>query len=461
MDAKTLNDFRKEVEIMSNNHHPNLILYMGACTQPGRMVMVSELMRHGSVEDVIHAPNGEVSLRQRLNMLQDTARGINWLHCSNPQIVHRDIKPSNLLIDENWHVRVCDFGLSRIKAKSDPKFKDVDSVPGTPLWMAPEVMLSLELDEKTDVYSFGIVAWEVLTGGNPFAEYDDYDIFKEAICVKGVRPPIPDSLHPLLCDLLRSCWATSPKDRPSFERILRHLQRCMVDCMIGESAGRKFWHRNFRASEDGKRDGSVVDWDVFAPAFAYALELSGNIENSPLMQCVRALVTEKSNDPSLRSQFVVATERFGQLLDFFGPLDLKHPNEFVDRVTNVCRHEWFHGDIDSATANARLSTAPKSSFLVRVSRKTADTEPFTISRKTKDDVICHQRIGFVRDTASYTILIKYKNEDKKDKLLEGKPKAPLEEFITNVQSKLHLKSACTGSSFQAFFVSAHVVDGYV
>jgi serine/threonine protein kinase len=461
MDAKTLKDFRKEVEIMSNNHHPNLVLYMGACTQPGKMVMVSELIKHGSVEQALHAPNADLSLSQRLKILQDTANAINWLHCSNPQIIHRDIKPSNLLIDDNWHVKVCDFGLSRIKPKSDSKFKDVDSIPGTPLWMAPEVMQGLELDEKCDVYSFAIVAWEVLTGNAPYTEFDDYDGFKDAICSRQVRPPIPASMHPLLVDLLRACWAPHARDRPSFDRILRHLQRCAVDCLISDGGGRKFWHRNFRAAADAESGvASVVDWQVFAKVLSYALDLDGRVEHSPVIKCVRALVvTTKSSDPSSRGA-VVTPERFGQLLDYLGPLNLKQPQLFIDRVTTLCRQPWFHGDIDAATANARLTTAPKSSFLVRVSRKTSDTEPFTISRKTRDDIICHQRISFDRATRVFKMMIKCKTSEK-DKKIESPPDGSLIDFVDEICAKLRLKQPCQGSEFQAFFVAAQVVDGYV
>jgi serine/threonine protein kinase len=74
-------------------------------------------------------------------------------HCS-------DLKPSNLLVDEWNNIKVCDFGLSAVKPMGE-KLKDKDSIPGTPLWMAPEVMMGRPLDEKSDVYSFGIVLWEI------------------------------------------------------------------------------------------------------------------------------------------------------------------------------------------------------------------------------------------------------------------------------------------------------------
>lgn len=168
-----------------------------------------------------------------------------------------------------------------------------------------------------------------------------------------------------------------------------------------------------------------------------------------------------STDPSSQKQLIVTTERFGHLMNWFGPLDLKRPLEFLERVADTVRQEWFHGDIDSATANTRLATSSRSSFLVRCSRKTASNEPFTISRKTKEGIICHQRITFSRATRAFGIVIKYKSKERSDKLLEGKPHGSLVDFVRVAKAKLHLEKAASGSQFQSFFVTTHVINGYV
>lgn len=103
---------------------------MGACTQPGNFFMVSEFLAGGDVEKLLHNPNIELSLYQRMLIAKDAALGMNWLHCSKPNIIHRDLKSSNLLIDENGRVKVCDFGLSQIK-NSGENLKDGDSAKGT------------------------------------------------------------------------------------------------------------------------------------------------------------------------------------------------------------------------------------------------------------------------------------------------------------------------------------------
>jgi serine/threonine protein kinase len=76
----------------------------------------------------------------RMRMLKEMAQGMNWLHESKPQIIHRDLKPANLLVDANMTVKVCDFGLSAVKENKAEKLQDKDAIPGTPLFLAPEVI---------------------------------------------------------------------------------------------------------------------------------------------------------------------------------------------------------------------------------------------------------------------------------------------------------------------------------
>ncbi|CAI0466968.1 unnamed protein product [Linum tenue] len=118
----------------------------------GSDVAVKVFSKQEYSEDVI------LSFRQE-------ARGMNYLHHFNPPIVHRDLKSSNLLVDKNWTVKVGDFGLSRLKHKT---FLTTKSGKGTPQWMAPEVLRNEASDEKSDIYSFGVILWELATEKIPW-----------------------------------------------------------------------------------------------------------------------------------------------------------------------------------------------------------------------------------------------------------------------------------------------------
>ncbi|KAK6787573.1 hypothetical protein RDI58_016098 [Solanum bulbocastanum] len=154
-----------KVRIMKRLRHPNVVLFMGAVTRSPHLSIVTEFLHRGSLYRLIHRPNNQLDERRRLRMALDAARGMNYLHNCTPMIVHRDLKSPNLLVDKNWVVKVCDFGLSRMKHST---FLSSRSTAGTAEWMAPEVLRNEPSNEKCDVYSFGVILWELCTLQQPW-----------------------------------------------------------------------------------------------------------------------------------------------------------------------------------------------------------------------------------------------------------------------------------------------------
>uniref|UniRef100_A0A8R7U0Q3 Protein kinase domain-containing protein n=1 Tax=Triticum urartu TaxID=4572 RepID=A0A8R7U0Q3_TRIUA len=160
-----LTTFRQEVSLMKKLRHPNIILFMGAVVSQQPLCIVTEFLPRGSLFQLLQNNIGKLDPRRRVNMAIDIARGMNYLHTSIPTIVHRDLKSPNLLVDKNWNVKVADFGLSRLKLET---FLTTKTGKGTPQWMAPEVLRSEPSNEKSDVFSYGVVLWELVTQKIPW-----------------------------------------------------------------------------------------------------------------------------------------------------------------------------------------------------------------------------------------------------------------------------------------------------
>ncbi|KAF3441720.1 hypothetical protein FNV43_RR15635 [Rhamnella rubrinervis] len=220
--AERFKEFLREVSIMKRVRHPNIVLFMGAVTQPPNLSIVTEYLARGSLYRLLHKPSAREILdeRRRLNMAYDVAKGMNYLHKRNPPIVHRDLKSPNLLVDKKYTVKVCDFGLSRLKANT---FLSSKSAAGTPEWMAPEVLRDEPSNEKSDIYSFGVILWELATLQQPWSNLNPAQVVA-AVGFKGKRLEIPRDLNPLVASMIEACWANEPWKRPSFASIMESLR---------------------------------------------------------------------------------------------------------------------------------------------------------------------------------------------------------------------------------------------
>ncbi|CAH8259606.1 unnamed protein product [Arabidopsis lyrata] len=222
--AEVIESFKQEVLLMKRLRHPNVLLFMGAVTSPHRLCIVSEFLPRGSLFRLLQKSTSKLDWRRRIHMALDIARGMNYLHHCSPPIIHRDLKSSNLLVDRNWTVKVADFGLSRIKHET---YLTSKSGKGTPQWMAPEVLRNESADEKSDIYSFGVVLWELATEKIPWETLNSMQVIG-AVGFMDQRLEIPKDIDPSWISLMESCWHGDTKLRPTFQELmekLRDLQR--------------------------------------------------------------------------------------------------------------------------------------------------------------------------------------------------------------------------------------------
>ncbi|XP_062201959.1 uncharacterized protein LOC133904456 [Phragmites australis] len=212
--------FRQEVSLMKKLRHPNILLFMGAVTSPQRLCIITEFLPRGSLFRLLQRSTTKLDVRRRVHMALDIARGMNYLHHSSPLIIHRDLKSSNLLVDKNWTVKVADFGLSRLKRET---FLTTKNGQGTPQWMAPEVLRNEPSDEKSDVYSYGVILWELVTQKIPWENLNSMQVIG-AVGFMNQRLDIPSDVDPQWTSIIRSCWESDPQQRPSFQELLERLR---------------------------------------------------------------------------------------------------------------------------------------------------------------------------------------------------------------------------------------------
>lgn len=215
---ENMEDFCNEISILSRLRHPNVILFLGACMKPPHLSLVTEYMEMGSLYYLIHTSGqkSKISWRRRLKMLRDICRGLMCMH--RLKIVHRDLKSANCLVNKHWTVKLCDFGLSRLLSNS--AMSD-NSSAGTPEWMAPELIRNEPFTEKCDIFSLGVIMWELCTLSRPWAGKPPVQVVY-SVANEGARLEIPDGP---LGSLIADCW-TEPEKRPSCQEILTRLLDC-------------------------------------------------------------------------------------------------------------------------------------------------------------------------------------------------------------------------------------------
>jgi len=237
--------------------------------------------------------------------------------------------------------------------------------------MAPEIMMFQKFNEKVDVYSYGIVCWELLTRHIPFRHHSNYEKFKRAVCLNHERPDIPPECEESLRVLINNCWDKNPNKRPSFTDILMELDDVIIDVSIKDIVGRKFW-KTFYLHEEH------VLYDTFENDFFQFLQTphtddmkSSQLDNYKLnKKCIRALLSRTSNAETDNRSYVNMDD-FNRFLSFFGPL--KDPAEtpwdsnIPETVRILLQKPYFHGDISTGQSVNLLKHRQEGSYLIRFS----------------------------------------------------------------------------------------------
>ncbi|XP_062073324.1 LRR receptor-like serine/threonine-protein kinase ERL1 isoform X2 [Humulus lupulus] len=227
-------EFETELETVGSIRHRNLVSLHGYCVSQFGNLLFYDYMENGSLWDLLHGPSKKVKLdwETRLRIAIGAAQGLSYLHHDcNPRIIHRDVKSSNILLDENFEAHLSDFGI----AKSIPTAKTHAStyVLGTIGYIDPEYARTSRLNEKSDIYSFGIVLLELLTGKKAV---DNESNLHQLILSKADNNTVMDAVDPevsVTCldlghvrktfQLALLCTKRNPSERPTMHEVARFL----------------------------------------------------------------------------------------------------------------------------------------------------------------------------------------------------------------------------------------------
>ncbi|KAI8506547.1 Receptor-interacting serine/threonine-protein kinase 4 [Branchiostoma belcheri] len=221
-----------EASFMHRARHNCIVPLYGVCIDQNSTALVMDYMENGSVEALM-AEVRDLPWALRWRILHETALGMNFLHSLDPRIIHHDLKAQNILLDEDFHAKITDFGLSEWKQHSVLDVVDElsSSLAGTITHIPPEhfAQMHLRAGKEFDVYSFGVVIWEVLTGQTPFQYAMNTAHIRNAV-THGQRPDKklipkkgPQELS-FFIDLMEDSWHQEPAERPAFRDIAEQME---------------------------------------------------------------------------------------------------------------------------------------------------------------------------------------------------------------------------------------------
>ncbi|XP_062920890.1 serine/threonine-protein kinase TNNI3K isoform X1 [Mobula hypostoma] len=220
--------FCREVSILCRLNHPCVIQFVGAClSDPSQFAIVTQYISGGSLFSLLHEQKRIIDLQSKLIIAIDVAKGMEYLHNLTQPIIHRDLNSHNILLYEDGHAVVADFGESRFLLSMDED--NMTKQPGNLRWMAPEVFTQCtRYTIKADVFSYALCLWELLTGEIPFAHLKPAAAAAD-MAYHHVRPPIGYSIPKPVSSLLMRAWNACPEERPEFSEMVTNLEECLCN----------------------------------------------------------------------------------------------------------------------------------------------------------------------------------------------------------------------------------------
>ncbi|KAK9525056.1 hypothetical protein VZT92_017399 [Zoarces viviparus] len=213
-------DFIEEAKVMMRLCHPKLVQLYGVCLQQRPLLIVAEFMENGCLLNFLRQKSRALKEAWLLSMCQDVCEGMEYLEAQS--FIHRDLAARNCLVNDLNVVKVCDFGMTRYVL--DNQYTSSSGAKFPVKWSPPEVLHFSKYSNKSDVWSFGVVMWEIYSEGRtPFENRSNLDVVNEI--TRGVRLYRPHRASPPLFTIMYRCWHEKPQGRPSFSELLEEIRK--------------------------------------------------------------------------------------------------------------------------------------------------------------------------------------------------------------------------------------------
>ncbi|XP_067935421.1 hepatocyte growth factor receptor-like isoform X1 [Watersipora subatra] len=231
-------NFLKEATLMSNFNHHNVLSLIGVVYGKENMpIVVLPYMHRGDIRAMVHSENETFVLGDLLHFCMQIARGMQYL--SERRFIHRDLAARNCMVDEDYVVKIADFGLSHDIYENDYYRTDENSTKPLPVkWMAIESLNTGKFTPESDVWSYGVVMWEVITRGvTPYPSVSNYEI--KSHLNGGLRLQRPEYCPAVIYDMMKSCWLLDPNARPAFKTMADELAKILASAHYEERSKTK------------------------------------------------------------------------------------------------------------------------------------------------------------------------------------------------------------------------------
>ncbi|KAJ4787507.1 Leucine-rich repeat protein kinase family protein [Rhynchospora pubera] len=253
--SQGVKEFLAEAQNLTRVHHKNLVSLIGYCMDGDCMALVYEYMQEGTLQDKLTNNARPPTWKQRIRIAYESALGLEYLHkACNPPLIHRDVKTSNILLNANLEAKIADFGLSRA-FNNDVSSHVSTAIVGTPGYLDPEYYSSYQLSEKSDVFSFGVVLLEIITGQPPIIGGPEGGHVTNWVSQRLSRGEIESIIDPRMygqydinsvwkvTDLARKCTENSSANRPTMTLVVMELKESL----------------DLEISTEGTRSGSTTN----------------------------------------------------------------------------------------------------------------------------------------------------------------------------------------------------------